>query len=127
MKKARTAAWSLATFIVILSVVPPSLRPETGVPHSLEHFAIYWATGVAFGFGYERRQRLLAVSLVAFSGAMELIQLFVPGRHARLSDFIVDALATCAGLLTVSAIERFRGRARSNKLPDPPVPNIPKP
>ncbi len=124
MEKARIAAWSLATFIVILSVVPPGLRPETGVPHSLEHFAIYWATGVAFGFGYERRQRLLAVSLVAFSGAMELIQLFVPGRHARLSDFIVDALATCAGLLTVSAIERSR---RSNKLPDPPVPNIPKP
>ena len=107
-------------------MLPPGLRPETGAPHGLEHFAIYWATGLAFGLGYERRRGLLAILLVVFSGAVELVQLFVPGRHSRLSDFIVDALATYAGLLTASAVERLRGRARSNKLSDPSVPNIPK-
>ena len=109
---ARIAGWSLATSIVVLSVVPVGLRPETGVPHNLEHFAIYWATGLAFGLGYERRKSLLLALLVMFSGAVELMQLFVPGRHARLGDFIVDALAVSVGLLTTLQTERIRGRTQ---------------
>jgi len=31
-------------------------------------------------------------------GALELLQLLMPGRHARLEDFIVDAIAACAGI-----------------------------
>jgi VanZ family protein len=107
----RIVAWTLATAITILSILPPDLRPDTGVPHYLEHFAIYWATGLAFGLGYERRQGLLAIPLVIFSGTVELAQLFVPGRHARLSDFIVDAIAVCAGLLTATPITRLFSRA----------------
>ncbi len=106
----RVAAWTLATAIMVLSTVPPGLRPETVVPHNLEHFAIYWATGLAFGLGYERKHGLLAMPLVIFSGIVELIQLFVPGRHARLSDFIVDSAAVCIGLLTAAPIEGIRGR-----------------
>ena len=107
----RIAAWLLATIIVILSVVPPDLRPDTGVPHYLEHFAIYWVTGFAFGFGYERNRGLLALPLVGFSGAVELAQLIVPGRHARISDFLVDAIAISIGVLTAAQTERIRGRA----------------
>jgi hypothetical protein len=29
----------------------------------------------------------------------------MPGRHARLSDFVVDALAACAGLAVVAALD----------------------
>jgi VanZ family protein len=49
----------------------------------------------AFGLGYKRRHDLLAILLVVFSGAIEIAQLFVPGRHARLGDFIIDAVAAC--------------------------------
>jgi VanZ family protein len=76
----------------ILSLVPPSLRPETGAPQSVEHFTVYAAIGFAFGLGYKHRHDLLAITLVIFSGSIEIAQLFVPGRHARLSDFIIDAL-----------------------------------
>jgi len=31
------------------------------------------------------------VALLAFAAAIELAQLLVPGRHARLSDFLIDA------------------------------------
>jgi VanZ family protein len=89
-KAARIAAWSL---------VPPTLRPETGALHSLEHFTIFVATGFAFGLGYKRRHDLLAILLVIFSGAIEIAQLFVQGRHARLGDFIIDAVAACIGLV----------------------------
>jgi VanZ family protein len=97
---ARIIALGLAAAIVILSVVPPTLRPETGLPHGFEHFAIYWATGLAFALGYELRPGLLATLLVSFSGAVEIAQLFVPGRHAGLGDFIVDALAITIGAMT---------------------------
>jgi len=102
-KTARIAAWALAAAIVILSPVP-TLRPETGAPHSLEHFTIFAATGFAFGLGYKRRHHLLAILLVVFSSAIEIAQLFVPGRHARLGDFIIDALAACIGAVMASLL-----------------------
>ena len=109
-KVARIAAWSLAAAIVTLSLVPPALRPETSAPHSLEHLLMYAATGFAFGLGYKRRQDLLAVFLVIFSSIVEIAQLFVPGRHARLSDLIIDAVAACIGLVASSLIDLIRVR-----------------
>jgi VanZ family protein len=103
-KVARIAAWLLTAAIVILSLVPPSLRPETNAPHSVEHFTIYAAAGFAFGLGYKHGHDLLAVLLVIFSGSIEISQLFVPGRHARLSDFIIDAIAPCMGLVMASLL-----------------------
>ena len=103
-KLARIAAWVLTAAIVILSLVPPTLRPETSTPHSVEHFTIYAATGFAFGLGYKHRHDLLAVLLVIFSGSIEISQLFVPGRHARLGDFIIDAIAACMGLVMASLL-----------------------
>jgi VanZ family protein len=97
-------ALGLATAIVALSVVPPSLRPETGLPHGIEHFVIYLATGLAFALGCELKPGLLATLLVFFSGAVEIAQLFVPGRHARLSDFIVDGLAITVGVMALSLV-----------------------
>jgi hypothetical protein len=106
-KTVRIAAWALAAAIVILSLVPPTLRPETGAPHSLEHFTIFAATGFAFGLGYKRWHHLLAILLVIFSSAIEIAQLFVPGRHARLGDLIIDALAVCIGVVMASLLARF--------------------
>ena len=101
---ARIAAWFLTVAIIVLSVVPPRLRPETDVPHSLEHFSIFLATGVAFGVGYSRSPNLVTVMLVIFAGAIEIAQIVVPSRHARLSDFIVDALAACIGAAVSSIL-----------------------
>jgi VanZ family protein len=104
---ARIAAWGLAAAIIVLSVVPPDLRPGTPIPHYLEHFAIYAVTGCAFGLGYGLRPSLLAMRLVIFSGCIEIIQLFIPGRHARFGDFLVDAIATCAGVTSVALLRRI--------------------
>ena len=106
LRPIRVTAWILATIIVVLSVVPPALRPESGAPHNVEHFAIYLVTGAAFGWGYDRRTPLLAILLVIFTGFVEILQLSVPGRHARLSDFVVDAMAACIGLFVGSQFTR---------------------
>jgi len=42
---------------------------------------------------------------VVLIGILELLQLFVPGRHARLEDFLVDALAVCVGLAVAAAFD----------------------
>ena len=97
-------AWFLTVAIIVISLVPPSLRPETDVPHDLEHFAIFIATGVAFGVGYSRTPGFVSAALLIFAGAIELAQIAVPGRHARLSDFIVDSLAVCLGAAITSFV-----------------------
>jgi VanZ family protein len=104
-KASRILAWFLVAAIVVLCLVPSGLRPVTGAPHALEHFVIFAATGSAFGLGYGARY-LIPIGLVLFAGAIELAQFTVPGRHARLSDFIVDAFAACLGFLASYAILR---------------------
>jgi VanZ family protein len=103
-KAARITAWILAFAIVVLSIVPPGLRPETNMPHMFEHFAIFFATGAAFACGYGQRALEVAIALVAFAGLIEIAQIYVPGRHARVSDFIVDAAALCVGIALASLV-----------------------
>jgi VanZ family protein len=83
--------------------------------HAIEHFAIFAITGFAFGLAYDRKPIGIMLVLVIFAGVIELAQLFVPGRHARLSDFIVDALAACVGAalasVTARTIPKFRNGA----------------
>ena len=94
----QVVAWLLILAIVMLSLGPPSTRLVTGVGHNFEHLLIFVATGAAFGLGYPRRFLLLPIALLAFTGAIEVAQMLVPGRHARLSDFLTDAAASCVGI-----------------------------
>jgi VanZ family protein len=97
-RAARLAGWLLLAVIAFFSLSPASLRPVTPVGHSSEHFLVHILLGVAFGIGYAKRIWLQSLGLVALIGAIELAQIFVPGRHARLSDFLIDAGATCLGI-----------------------------
>jgi VanZ family protein len=89
----QAAAFLLAGTIVALSLSPASVRPTTGAPHDLEHLLIFVATGMAFGLGYPHRSGLLTIALPTFAVVIEVAQTWVPGRHARMSDFLVDATA----------------------------------
>jgi VanZ family protein len=94
----RLTAWMLLLVIALLSFSPPTYRPATDVGHSLEHFLIFLVVGFALGLGYANRWRVVTPSLVAFAASIELVQLFVPGRHARVVDFVIDAGAGCVGI-----------------------------
>ena len=90
--------WALLVAITVLSFVPPNSRPETGAPHSLEHLALFVPTGLAFALGYAPRYFLQLFALMIFTVAVELGQMWVPGRHARLSDFLINVLGLCLGV-----------------------------
>jgi VanZ family protein len=92
------AAWASSSAILVLIVVPPNLRPTTDAPHEVEHAPAFLITGVLFGLAYAGRERILSVGAVVFCAIIEILQLFVPGRHARWSDFAVDAVAAVFGI-----------------------------
>jgi VanZ family protein len=103
----QTTAWLLLLTIAGLSLVSPWYRPMTNIPHALEHFAIFFATGLAFGLGYSSPYLYRLIPLIGFTAAVEIAQLWAPGRHARLSDFLINVLAVSIGLAWVSAQDRF--------------------
>jgi VanZ family protein len=99
----RFAAWVFIAVLVLLTIAPPSVRPDAGVPHDLEHFASFFAAGALWYMGYPRRLLLCLAFAVLFAGGLELLQMLVPGRHARILDFVVDALGTWTGSVAAFA------------------------
>ena len=104
-------AWLCLAAIGVLSVVAPSMRPVTFLPHNFEHVAIFSLAGLAIGLGYPNRAAQHMVTLTLFAAAVELAQFYAPGRHPRLGDFVVDALAACAGVVITLMLTR---KARVN-------------
>jgi hypothetical protein len=100
-------AWLCLAAIAILSVVAPSLRPVTILPHDVEHAAIFALAGLAVGLGYPNHGLRNMIALTVFAAAIELAQLYAPGRHARFLDFAVDAAAACAGVALALAVGRL--------------------
>jgi len=95
---ARLLGWAALCVIIALTCVPPAWRPVIGTSHTAEHFAIFFLAGGIFAVGYQRNLIVIGGLAVAVIGALEWIQLFVPGRHARAIDFVVNALGACGGI-----------------------------
>ena len=102
----RVIAWLLLATAVVLTAVPAELRPVTGAPSPIEHFAMFFLIGSAFAIGYSRSDYLLCVAAIVFAGSLEFLQLFVPGRHARLSDFAIDGLSAVIGIALAGLMDR---------------------
>ena len=112
---ARVVGWLLLAVIVFLTLSPASYRPVTQAGHNLEHFLIHLVLGITFGIGYARRWWLLTLGLVGFTAAVEFAQLFVPGRHARLKDLVIDAGAACLGVAIVWGMDVAASLLRSRQ------------
>src|SRR4029078_2410398 len=108
---AQATGWILLFASDAVSVVPPELRPETALPHALEHAGIYFLAGWSFGVSYPNNLLAWLIGLSAFTLVLEVIQLWIPGRHARLSDFLIDACAISGGLVGGAMLTRFTPRA----------------
>jgi VanZ family protein len=108
------AGWLLASVITTLSLVPPQYRLVTVASHNLEHLAIFLSVGIAFGAGYLDRPWATTIGLASFSGAIEIMQLWTPGRHARLIDFLVDATAALIGICLVHVVVRLTGTGKKS-------------
>jgi VanZ family protein len=104
----RLFAWLLAAAVTFATLGPPQYRPHSNLGQDGEHTLAFVLVGLAFGLAYPRHRPLAAGLSVVMIGVLELLQFLAPGRHARLEDFVVDALAACAGI----AIAAILGWAR---------------
>jgi VanZ family protein len=103
---ARISAWLILAVTLVLTIGPPGLRPVAPVPHVFEHFGFFLLVGSAFAVGYPRHHFHLAVAALPCIAGLEVLQLFAPGRHARLSDFVVNAIGAYAGIALVHVFRR---------------------
>jgi VanZ family protein len=108
----RIIAWLLAAAVSFATLGPPDLRPHSNLGQNGEHSFAFVLTGLAFGLAYSQHRRLTAAIGLAAIGILELLQLWVPGRHARLQDFIVDALAAGIGLVIAAGSDWLIARWR---------------
>ncbi len=53
----------------------------------MTHGGAFLILGILFGFAHAGRKRTLIVGLVIFCAIIEILQLYVPGRHARWIEF----------------------------------------
>src|SRR5467141_1782620 len=115
----RIFAWLLAAAVTFATLGPPRFRPHADLGQDGEHALAFILIGLAFGAAYPRHRLLATVMAVAGIGLIEILQLWAPGRHARLEDFVVDASMACVGLAITAGLGWAIGRSRR---PNPGTP-----
>jgi VanZ family protein len=100
----RLCAWLLATAVTFATLGPPGYRPHSSLGQDGEHALAFILIGVTFGLAYPRQRPMVAGTAVVAIGLLELLQLWAPGRHARLEDFLVDALAAGVGFVIATVL-----------------------
>ena len=106
---ARILAWIGILTITVLSVVPAVDRPVTGIGPRFEHFIAFALVATAFAIGYRLSLLRLLLSAFLFYGGIELLQVPLPTRHARVSDFVVDFVAAGIAIGLVFAGDKLIG------------------
>ncbi len=109
----RLFAWLLAAAVTFATLGPARLRPHSDLGQDGEHAFAFVLIGLVFGLAYAQHRLRTSTIAVILIGVLELLQLWVPGRHARLEDFIVDAFAACAGLIIIAALDWTMQRLRA--------------
>jgi VanZ family protein len=108
----RIVAWLLATAVTFATLGPPRFRPHADLGQDGEHALAFILLGLAFGVAYRRHRLPATVLAVAGIGLLEILQLWAPGRHARLEDFVVDASTACIGLAIAAGLDWTVQRSR---------------
>jgi VanZ family protein len=93
--------------IIILSVVPAVDRPVTGLGQWFEHFTAFALVAGVFAIGYRISIIRLVLLAFFFCGGIELLQVPLPARHARVSDFVIDVVGSCFAIGLVFFAEKL--------------------
>jgi VanZ family protein len=110
----RALALTSLLAILVLSLVPGTLRPHTMIlPPGLEHVAAYAVAAFFLSLGYHHRMPpvQLVVLLTAYGALLEIGQVWVPGRHGQLSDVGADLAGATIGVVAALATMRLRSFA----------------
>ncbi|HMO47980.1 MAG TPA: VanZ family protein [Rubrivivax sp.] len=123
----RDSAWRvllalLAALVAALALTPaPPERLSLGWD-KINHLSAFGALAVCVMFGWRDApvaQRAMLLALLAFGGAIELLQRYVPGRSAEWADLLADGIGIVAGAL-LALLARWWLRRRRGTQQSPP-------
>jgi VanZ family protein len=98
----RFIAWACVIGLAVASWTPGQEMVRTGFNTRLEHMAAYLIAGIAVIIAYPRRPTWsIAAILCAYAGILELGQIYVPGRHAALLDWLASSSGVFCACVTV--------------------------
>ena len=99
--------------VVVLSLMPHTALPPTGIWDKAGHSVAYAILAVCGALGFRGHKWLMVVGagLVLLGGALELAQAGIPGRFGSVGDAIANAVGVVLGLLAVHC-----GRLLANRL-----------
>jgi VanZ family protein len=110
-----TAAWACLIFIAYATLSPASARPELTSAEAvfvvfIERFGAYALLGFLFYLAYPRR--LAFVCLFVFGSAilLEMLQIFIPDRDARIVDAVEKLAGGAAGISAASLFLSYASR-----------------
>jgi hypothetical protein len=101
------AAWTALAAIVIVTISPIGWRPRDILPVDMDRALVFAAMSALFVAAYPKHWFALSILMVVGAGAIELLQLLSPTRHARLDDAVVKAVGALAGSLLAWAANIF--------------------
>ncbi|MER9188304.1 hypothetical protein [Mesorhizobium australicum] len=96
----RIAALVLLAIIIFATLSPIQMRPHMGDPN-FERALAYVLFGLTLGLGFPSRVARTTATVVFVAATLEFMQAFDPGRHARISDGSLKALAGICGIVAV--------------------------
>ena len=95
----RFAGWIAFFAVVVLSLVPGTYRPHTGMPGPLEHVSAYAMTSCVLALGYGSRARVKVLLVLALCAVtLEILQFWVPGRNPQIIDFLASSVGAILGI-----------------------------
>jgi VanZ family protein len=113
MKFFQWLAILIAAALLIVTIVPASERPLTGLQHDVEHFAAFALAGILFAAAFETSTARLLLAGIGYALMLECLQIPLQTRHARVEDFFVDAIAICCGIVLVRLGRNYMLRVQS--------------
>ncbi|MBE0453333.1 VanZ family protein [Roseovarius autotrophicus] len=98
----------LALIVAVLTLSSAPAGPA-GIPHldKLAHFLAFAAIAVPLAWRHPRHWRAVALGVLAYGGAIELIQPFA-GRSAEWGDLVADGLGAFAGAFAAARLSKRR-------------------
>ena len=75
----------------------------------------------ALGYGLRRGEVPIAAWLAVYSGVLEYLQHYSPGRTPALADFAMSAFGALCGVLAIALLRRYAGSSRRPDVAEKPA------
>ena len=112
-KLSNWAAWASVGFIVYATLVPLGMRPTLGwIGANYERFAAYAVASAFLVLAYPHHPKRVGILVIAIAVVLEIAQLAIPDRDARVIDTLVKVAGGFAGIVAAAFWNRRDIQAR---------------